>query len=206
MEQTFEQVYAANRGMIKTISGKVYGRLLSSGASMPYEDIEQEATIAMMRAWERFDPSLGFKFSTYYYRAAYNELNRFVEPYCRDVDVLDVMSIQAASDDEGETFNSESSIDGGHEQPDQVLEAKQLMVEIESKLSPLAFALVKLMMEPPEHMTQEWQSWCATRGVVRAEMTMSFAIEYLAIVTGLNRNEVRRASLEVNKLRKELNA
>lgn len=48
------------------------------GATCSYEDLEQEAWIALLKAEKGFDPNKGVKFITYAYSYIYKELLKFV--------------------------------------------------------------------------------------------------------------------------------
>ena len=204
MEKQFDTFFKANAGLVKKVAIKVHARVLAMGASLPYEDIEQDVSVVMMRAWEKFDPTKGFKFSTYFYRAAFNDMNRIIEPYARECTELGLMSMSAVADEEGDEFAGDSIIDGGHATPEQVLEAKQLLSQIQERVSPLAYSMLELMIDPPELMEREWQKVNEVTGANRAEMTIGFVTNYVQAITGMPVADVRRAATEITNLRKEL--
>lgn len=204
----FEDFYKQNTGLVHRVARKVHARLLAIGAAVQFEDVQQEATIAMMLAYERFDPSLGFKFSTYYVRSAYNNLNRFMASYEKDCSVLGVFSMQAAVDDSGDMVDMESTIDGHHPSPEQMLETKQMLEGIKARLSPLAGTILEYMIDPPEAFEAEWKLAKSLRlkGTnVSTEVTMNFIGEYLRRLIGATQVEVKLAIAEVQSLAKEMN-
>lgn len=205
MDEGFEAFYSKNVGLARKIARKVFARLLAMGAAVEYQDVEQEASIIMMRAYEKFDPNLGFQFSTYYYRAAYNELQKFVKSYEQDRQVLGVFSITGARGDDGEEIDLESTIDGGHGSPEQYLESKQLLEGIEEDLSPLAFKLLELIVEPPEELVREWAVAREIEPGGRQEMTMGFVTDYVRKMGGFTSSELRSAATEVGALGRRLN-
>lgn len=199
----FDDFYRKNAGLARKVAFKVYHRLLAMGAAVEYCDVEQEATIAMMAAYEKFDPALGFKFSTYYYRAAYNKLNGFVASYEKDRAILGVVSIHRADGDD-ESF--ELDLPCGSGSPEQMLEARQTLTEIERELTPLAGKLLELLIEPPSALESEWAA-ARSLGVERTqEMTLSFAGRYLRALTGASGREIDAACREVRALGGRLNA
>lgn len=206
MDVPFDQFYAQNSGLVHKVSRKIYNRLLAMGASVEYNDIVQEATVVMIKAHERFDPSLGFKFSTYYYRSTYNELNKFAESYEKDVNILGVMSMQGAVDDDGDMIDMESSIDGGHGSPEQMLEAKQLLRQIKRELSPLAYQMLQFMCDPPEDFLREWKIACKLGSVSSDEIHLNFVCDYMQKILPktVSKAEIRLASAEIGALRRSL--
>lgn len=198
MKEDFNTFYRANTGLANKVAMKVFARLMSMGAAVEFDDVFQEASVVMQRTYEKFDPSKGFKFSTYFMRAAYNELNKFVESYEKDCTVLGVMSIQAARGDDGEELDMESTIDGHHMSPEEALELKQNLEGIEQKLSPLALFLLQMSVDPPEQMTQEWKLQRELCGSHFVEMPMRFVADYVRRLTGLSALELKLASAEAS--------
>ena len=58
-EQAREALIRANRGLVASIARRYQDR------GLPQEDLIQEGMIGLIQAVEKFDPSLGFRFSTY---------------------------------------------------------------------------------------------------------------------------------------------
>lgn len=205
MKEGFEPFYLKNTGLIHKICRKVHNRTLAMGAAIEFKDLEQEATIIMMKAYQGFDPSKGFTFSTYFTRAAYNGLNKFVESYARDRAVLGVFSMQSAVDSDGDTVDMESTIDGHHGSPEQMLEAKQLRDEIFSRLSPVAAAMLNLIVDPTEHFENEWNAHRQVVTTARIEPTLQFVEKYMHALTGLPAVELRQAATEISALQRRMN-
>lgn len=205
MDGSFDDFYKANVGLVKKVSLKVYARFSAMGAGMEYADVEQEAVIVMMKAWRGFDPTRGWKFSTYYINSAWNAFNRLAEGFSREMNVIGVYSMDANLDSDGESANWESLTDGGHATPEQLFEAKELLSEIEAVLSPLASKIVELMLDPPEQMQQEWEQRCDVMGLTRADMTLGFVTSYLGALTNLPSCEFTKATKEIGNLKKVFN-
>jgi RNA polymerase sigma factor (sigma-70 family) len=206
MKDNFNAFYQANTGLAHRVAVKVFARLMSMGAAVEFDDVFQEASLIMQRAYEKFDPSRGFKFSTYYTRSAYNELNKFVESYEKDCTVLGVMSIQAARGDDGDELDMESTIDGHHTSPEEALEHKQLFESIERKLSPLAFFLLQVSVDPPEQLVREFNVQRELGATHFVEMPMKFVIEYVSRLVNLPAIDLKVAGSEVNSFLRSVGA
>lgn len=201
----FEAFYASNIGLVHTVSRKVHARILAMGASIEYCDVQQEATMVMMRAYEKFDESLGFKFSTYFMRAAFYDLNKFVKSYEKDVSVLGVFSLQSATGEDGEAIDLESTIDGGFGSPEQILEAKQLVCEIRSQLSPLAGLILDIMIEPPEEFEDDWVIARSVGDTKKIELNANFIGSFIKKITDATDREVDMALGEIKSLSRSMN-
>lgn len=201
----FEAFYLANVGLIHTVSRKVHARILAMGASIEYCDVQQEATMVMMRAYEKFDESLGFKFSTYFMRAAFYDLNKFVKSYEKDVSVLGIFSLQSVVGEDGEPIDLESTIDGGFGSPEEILEAKQLLAEIKSQLSPLATLILGIMVEPPEEFEDNWQVTRSMGATSTIEMNVNFVGTFIKKMTDATDQEIKLAVGEIKAISRRIN-
>lgn len=203
-EGDFESFRQKNIGLLRKVARKVHARLHAMGAAVEYDDVEQEATIVMMRAFEGYDPSTGFAFSTYFTKAAFYDLNKFVRDHEKDVQVLGVFSMDAAVGEDEDGAGMEGYIDGGHGSPEQLMEAQQLLREIEERLSPLAYKMLELMIDPPELVSQEWETTRKMQQHSQTEMTVGFVGNYLRRVMGVSAADIRFASAEIGNLKRSL--
>ena len=205
MEQPFDEFYKANVGLIHKVCQKVFKRVLSMGHVIEYSDLQQEASITMMKAYRGFNPDMGFKFSTYFTRAAFNDLNRYLRNYDRErSEAFQVSSMDAAVSEDGDYLNIEATIDGGHGSPEQVLEAAQLEQEINGRLSPLANFLLDLSIEPNEQMEREWERVCAMQNRQGAPMPMTFVNEFVnRLDPSFSMVDIKAARSEISSITKE---
>mmetsp|Transcript_45023 Transcript_45023/g.88596 ORF Transcript_45023/g.88596 Transcript_45023/m.88596 type:complete len:244 (-) Transcript_45023:263-994(-) len=60
-----ESLVAMNAGLVGAVCRKYRSAVMQQGGVVTMADLKQEATIGLIRAAEKFDPSLGFRFSTY---------------------------------------------------------------------------------------------------------------------------------------------
>jgi len=66
-----------NMRLIKKVAYTVHARRFAPlGLPMDKEDLVQELVVVWLGCVEKFDPTSGFQFSTYFMRAAYNRVNR----------------------------------------------------------------------------------------------------------------------------------
>jgi len=78
------EFYKANVGLVHTVSRKGYTRLVKARVTIDYEDVFQEMSMVFLKACDGFDESRGFKFSTYFFMAAYNRLNNWAQALIDD--------------------------------------------------------------------------------------------------------------------------
>lgn len=203
MQGDFEGFYRQNIGLIHMVCRRVYGaRVVPLDLPVEYVDLEQEATITMMKCFQRFDESRGFKFSTYFCRAAYNDLNNFLEDFIKDKIELGQFSM-SSTDADGEEVDLEDKIEGDFPSPERDMMARQFIEELRHKLSPLAHLILELTVSPDEQMEKEWLTKCELEKTT-GEMTYGFINEYVQQLAGATQLDVKYARSEIANLRYEL--
>tara|TARA_R110000851_G_C13102760_1_gene569368 strand:- start:104522 stop:105169 length:648 start_codon:yes stop_codon:yes gene_type:complete len=64
--------YEDHMGAVIDITRRAYKRACAANMPVEFEELKQEVSLAWVKANATFDPSLGNKFSTYFYRVAYS--------------------------------------------------------------------------------------------------------------------------------------
>lgn len=200
----FEDFYRSNIGLVHKVAGRVHARMLAVGAAIEMDDIVQEASMTMLKAYRGFDPSKGFAFSSYFTRAALYDLNRLTKMHDRDARDLGVMSLHGRIGEDGEAIDMESTIDGAHGSPEEMLECKQLLARIGDKLSPLAYKMLEVMLDPPEQFEREWAIQRELGDTHLSEMSLAFVAEFVGRLTNANPLEIVSARREISRLRASL--
>lgn len=72
------EVVENNMGLVHMIAKKKYNIYRNTSY---YEDIIQEGTIGLIKAWNTFDKSKGYEFSTYACKCIYNEMRKYTERF-----------------------------------------------------------------------------------------------------------------------------
>jgi len=65
--RAFDKLYVCNLRLVVSVAKKYYGKSLESPGGFGYEDTIQEGCLGLAKAVEKFDPTRGYKFSTYAY-------------------------------------------------------------------------------------------------------------------------------------------
>lgn len=145
------EFYKANVGLVHSVSRKGFNRLLAAHVTIDYEDVFQEMSIVFLRACDGFDESRGFKFSTFYFRSAFNRLNTWVQ------DLIDDRMHYSNIDDMGgeDSEGLESVIFKDLDTPEGNYAVSQMIDHISKSLSPLAYLIFAWSLTPPPEIVQE---------------------------------------------------
>lgn len=189
--------YEANVGLIHSVARKGYGRIADIGGSQSYDDLFQELTEVFIKAYDAFDESAGFTFSTYFMTSARNYLNRNAEQV--EVERLGVKTSWFKSDEvdpktgkqkwksrreqvhQGCSSFEEMSDRAGvkeadmHEvipahtaTPEQIASIESDMRELAGALSPLALQMLSFVIDPPDYLEREFEALDAHARLARS--------------------------------------
>lgn len=150
-EPTVENTYR----LVKSIahSPKMRSRIESMASVMSVEDVEQELWVAWANSREKFDPSKGVRFSTFYVRMAYWHINRVFDDKKRSVRA--VSENTAFGEDEISLFDRVASEGATPEESCEVIDEAAVAI---SDLSVVAQQVVAWMCEPPAVLLEELRS------------------------------------------------
>jgi len=208
---TAADFYKENVNLIHAVSRKGYARLQAAGVAMDYEDVFQEMSVVFLKAYERFDESLGFRFATFFYKAAYNRLNVWAQEMIEERLVHGTVSIEEMNTSEDEEFNLQDVLMVDHETPEDHCRIRQFIRFIESSLSPLARLIVNWMVAPPEELMEEIRKAEANAEFGRslgfncrcmARITPRYVAGFIRMIsTSIQESDCNKALKEIDRLR-----
>jgi RNA polymerase sigma factor (sigma-70 family) len=149
------EFYKANVGLVHSVSRKGFARLTAAKVGIDYEDVFQEMSLIFLKAYEGFDVSRGFKFSTYYYMAAYNRLNAWATDMIDERLKHGVVSVEELSDQGEEELSLDETLLVDEETPEFHVQTRQLLDHITNRLSPLAALILTWSIDPPPDLMEE---------------------------------------------------
>jgi hypothetical protein len=200
------EYYKANVGLVHTVSRKGYTRLLAARVTIDYEDVFQEMSIVFLKAYEKFDASLGFQFSTFFYRAAFNRLNNWAQ------DLIDDRLRYSNIEDMGseEANDLESVLWQDHDTPEGHYAVNQMIEHIAKSLSPLASLIFTWSLAPPPEINQEIRKAQINAEFGRslgydtrcmAQLTPRYVANFVRLISDASQYEINKALKEIDKLK-----
>lgn len=203
-----DRFYAENSGLIHTVAQKGYGRLQGIGASMPYEDLVQDLSVTFIKAFDQFDPEQG-KFSTYFMRSAFNELNKIAADFEIERCELGIRSVEEMSHaSDSDDANVLEAIAGDSLTPEQLMVNRSAVEHLARILSPLAQEIAIWIIYPPEFIGTELIAHQAhvdyARGMGHARrnkthLGLGFVCEMMEMIGVASNSDLRRARLELQE-------
>jgi RNA polymerase sigma factor (sigma-70 family) len=180
------------------------------GAALDYDDVFGDVRIAFVEAHQKFDPTKGFEFNTYFARAAYNKLNRVAEDVEEERITNGVRSFEELTTDED--MHAIERIPCEAMTPDEWLErreASEAMERVVEGLSPIAAVIVEWIAQPPKLLLEEVAKHQAHAEYARsvgqdmrsfAGVNVSFICKFLRLTMPERAKEITAAGKEVRKL------
>jgi len=171
--------------LVKKIANNVMRRVVDAGLSnrIDLDDLIQEGAVVYVNSMEKFNPELGFAFTTYMYRSLYTGLNRYVERngYAKKSGVYMHLSIDAPIHQDGE-----ADVPSMHESmPDESMPSAVNLLEVSDildvkvkRLSPAAKQVLDWFINPPEWLVEELVASRALRSKKQEQGMNIFAEEY----------------------------
>lgn len=204
------EFYKANVGLVHTVAKKGYGRLAAANVGIDYEDVFQEMSIVFLKAYEGFDESRGFKFSTYYFMSAYNRLNSWASNLIDERLKHGVVSIEELSHgNDGEDYSLSEVLMIDEATPEGQYRVTELLEHIARSLSPLANLILTWAVAPPQELLDEVRKaelnaeFGRSMGLnVRcmAMVTPRYVSRFIQMISDVTQAEVNRALKEIDAL------
>lgn len=202
--------YKANVGLVHSVSRKGFARLTAAKVGIDYEDVFQEMSMVFLKAYQGFDESRGFKFSTYFYMAAYNRLNAWAADMIDERVKHGVVSIDELNETSGEDLSLSETLLVDDTTPEDYVRAMQLLTHIKNKLSPLAGLILQWSIEPPPEVVQQIQAaqmnadYGRSRGLnsrCMAKPSVRYIAGFIRMISDVSAYEAERALKEIATLR-----
>lgn len=202
--------YKANTGLVHAVSKKGYARLQSAGVAMDYDDVFQEMSMVFLKAYEKFDASRGFKFSTYYFIAAYNKLNSWAQGLIEERIEHGVVSIQEMNDKDGEEFDLDQVLMADESTPEAQYQVTEFLEHMAKSLSPLATLILAWVMQPPPELMTEirkaeaYALYGRQRGYnskCMVSVSPRYVANFIRMISNVSQPETERALKEIDRLR-----
>lgn len=202
--------YKANVGLVHSVSKKGYARLRSAGVGLDYDDVFQEMSIVFLKAYTGFDESQGFKFSTYYVRAAYNKLNTWAQKMIDERVQHGVVSIQELNHTEDGENSLEDVLLVDHTTPEAQYRVTEFLQHLNDTLSPLASLILAWVLQPPPQVMTELTKAEANAQYGRSlgynsrcmmDITPRYIASFIQMISDVTQPDVDRALKEIDRLR-----
>lgn len=204
------EFYNANVGLVHTIARRGHKRLVSANVGIDYEDVFQEMSLVFVKAMNGFDESKGFKFSTYFFMAAYHRLNAWAGDIIEERLKHGVVSIEELSESNHEEFSLDEILLADHDTPEAHYRVKQLLEHIVRSLSPLAGLILTWSIAPPPEImdavrkAQLQAEFARSKGYdarCMVKVSPRYVANFLQMVSDASGFELERALKEIDRLR-----
>jgi DNA-directed RNA polymerase specialized sigma24 family protein len=140
--------YQSYLPLVRSLAKKILARMRAAGcASARLEDIEQEIAVTWCQARDGYDPSKGAAFSTYFVRAVWFNVNRWIDEEIGQHH-LAPRSLDEPVGEEGDMVRHELVPDRA-EPVDLALGNRERFARVLDRLSPMARRFVELLDSPP---------------------------------------------------------
>jgi len=142
--------YECNVRLIHSLAYKAHRKLEAAGhVGMDYDDVFQEASESYLKAVAAFDPTMGFRFSTYFVTAFWRNFARTMEAFHKrkPIEAMSLNSMMTAGDDD-EFGDGILSADTDGYRPDEVLWQKQAISYAVNRLDGLSKRVLEAMVGP----------------------------------------------------------
>ena len=149
--------YEANRTSIRSFAWKVLRRAYAAGArTVQIQDIEQELSLAWVKAAQGFDPERGVLFKTYLMNGMKQHINRWADveigasrfaPYSLDKTMIE---------GEGEEFHE--IIADQSESPEEICHNVRFRQTLSHMLSEKAELFLRLLEDPPPEVVEVFRA------------------------------------------------
>ena len=202
-----ETYLAANVGLIHAVTKSANARLVKCGVSYDYEDLFQDLSITFIKAFDKYNDNLGYKFSTYFTVAARHEANKIVDKLIAERVEGKTRSVEEMTANFDDQADASEQIMCGGQTPEEHYISIDKIKGMVSGLSPLAYKIVEMTIDPPDFIEREHQAQVAyakrsrDTGVekrVSENITVAFVCGVLTKLSTVPVMDIRAARIEIN--------
>lgn len=181
MTQVDQTSWEANFRLIHMLCRTALGKARALGLMLEYEDMFQECSIVWMKARKSFDPTKGFKFTTYLGSAVARHLASMVgEEVFHNARTVRGLAAE-------ETFLRRAELDEDDPVIGEVM-AQDLFDKGIAKLSPVSRMVMRLMTNPPPEIMEELRAYqakaryardCGINRTAPEDLSLAFVLNYI---------------------------
>lgn len=134
----------ANKRLVYKFANRAFNsRLLPFQHQIEFDDLVSELSLTWMRCTKKFDPNLGLQFSTYFYRAATNEVERMIDVMTRNPNSFAFSSSALVNDSDDGSKDDEFDHTCQSFTPEDEVAYEMLIESVESRLDPQALVVFR---------------------------------------------------------------
>lgn len=206
--------YKANMGLVHAVSRKGFSRLATAKVVIDYEDVFQEMSIVFLKAFEGFDESKGFKFSTYFFMCAYNRLNRWAQALIEERLKHGVVSIEelghGADGEDIDMGNLMEEFADPSTDPESSYRVTELLEYMLKTVSPLAGLILEWSIMPPQEVMAEvrkahqYAEYGRSKGHnarCMVQVSPRYIASFISMISDVSQPEVTKALKEIEEIR-----
>ncbi|MBO6508746.1 MAG: hypothetical protein JJ979_09765 [Roseibium sp.] len=196
--------WEANIGLIRKFAFKVLRRARAANLrGIELDDIIQELSFPYLTAREKFDPELGYRFSTFLNRGMQLHINRWFDEQLRN-DQQTPMSMDADIDTADGTATTAHDLMADQTEPaDQLLAERQFLEALKTRLSERAVVFIRLLLNPPYEIYCEMNAMRARATMARERGGAQYPVP-LNVTSSIIFDLMGADSVERAKIRKEI--
>lgn len=205
--------YKTNMGLVHNVSRKGFARLAAAKVVIDYDDVFQEMSIVFLKAFDKFDASKGFQFSTFYFMCAFNRLNRWAQLLIEERlkhGVVSVEELGAGGDEDIDIASVISDFADPSSNPESSYRVQELLNYMSEALSPLAVLILEWSIAPPQelmtevHKAQQYAEYGRATGHNSrcfVQIGPKYVASFIQLISDASQTEVNRALKELEHLR-----
>lgn len=143
--------YESNVRLMHNLAYKAHRKLEAAGYfGMNYDDVFQEVSESYLKALQAFDPTMGFRFSTYFVTSFWRNFAKTMEAFYKrkPIEAISLNGLMSGEDGDDEYIDGALGMDTDGYQPDDILWQKQAIAYAADRLDGLSKRVLEAMVNP----------------------------------------------------------